>query len=94
MRTIKSAGNYESSRRSKLAVYIGYVAQNVEFSTRSVSVTSTARCILLQRGDSTQTRFYGKTLSLFMISELDQDAFPFSNLEEYLSSDDKGMENG
>ncbi|XP_078347440.1 uncharacterized protein LOC144632632 isoform X1 [Oculina patagonica] len=32
--------------------------------------------------------------SLQSTLELDQDAFPLSNLEEYLSSDDKGMENG
>ena len=33
-------------------------------------------------------------LSFFIISELDHDAFPFSNLEECFPSDDKGIADG
>lgn len=50
---------------------------------------------MITSGDSTTTaRVYSKGLSLFMISELDHDAFSLNNLDEYLSSDDKGMADG
>ena len=47
---------------------LGMWRKKVEFSTPnslSVSVTSVARCILLQRGNSSQARTHGKTTLLF-----------------------------
>lgn len=68
--------------------------QNAEFSSWTSS--ETARLLSLQGvhynllGDFLTFRFF----RVVIISELDHDAFSFSNLEECFPSDDKGMADG
>lgn len=45
-------------------------------------------------GELSRVLICGNYFVLFTIAELDHDAFPFSSLDEYLSSDDKVMADG
>lgn len=93
--TVTSVGSYELSGRTELALYTRYVPQNAEFSSWIASVT-TARWLSPQGvhfnllGDFLTLRFF----RFVIISELDHDAFSFSNLEECFPSDDKGTTDG